>query len=323
MKSDHTTFNCVLVAEADRFCLPVIEALTEIGINITEVWCEQPEKYEARNFWRSITSSKERKYRHSVTAELRKHDIKVSQVLKPYSQSLNQALALSGGFDFLICAGSNVIFPKEFLDNLEGKAFNLHPALLPSYRGPKPLHAMILHGTEDLYGGMTLHLLSRKIDAGDIIGQKKLPLKDSKHSDWASAVIDLSKPLIKEALIPFLNGEIDGYRQDEKLAIYYSNSDIPEFINSEMTFSEAEIFSKKAHLFTRNLIVEYDDSRGANCKARIYGVPIKVGSASSSPTIKTAFRLEMDLADCRVEFKVDHRLRRFLKKFSKKIKPNK
>lgn len=59
MKGDQITLNCVLVAEADRFCLPVIEALTELSINIIEVWCEQPEKYEARNFWRSITSSKE------------------------------------------------------------------------------------------------------------------------------------------------------------------------------------------------------------------------------------------------------------------------
>lgn len=253
---------------------------------------------------------------------MQKHGIKVVQVSKPYSQSLNEAATQSGGFDFLICAGSNIIFPKEFLDNLKGRAFNLHPALLPSYRGPKPLHAMILHGTEDLYGGMTLHLLSQGIDAGDIVGQKKLPLKDAKHSDWASAVIDLSKPLIKEALLPFLNGEISSYPQDEALAIYHSNADIPEFIHARMTFSEAEVFSKKAHLFTRNLIVKYDDSRGVTRKARIYGVPTKVGSTSSNPSIKTAFRLEMDLANCRVEFKVDHRLRRYQKKFLKKIGPN-
>lgn len=323
MKSDKVALKCVLVAEAGRLCLPVITALVELGIVINEVWCAKPEKYEARNFWRSITSSKERKDRHVITAELHKHGIKVVKVSKPYSKSLNHLTKQSDGFDFLICAGSNIIFPKEFLDKFEGRAFNLHPALLPSYRGPKPLHAMILHGVEDLYGGMTLHLLSEEIDAGNIVSQKRLPLKDSKHSDWTKAVIDLSKPLIKESLLPFLSGEIKSYPQDEKKAIYYSNADIPEFIDKTMSFSEADTFSKKAHRFTRNLIVEYDDSNGATRRKRIYGAPTRLGPKSSHPPKKTMFRLEMDLIDCRVEFKVDHRLRRHLNKFLKKLRLNK
>jgi hypothetical protein len=67
------------------------------------------------------------------------------------------------------------IVPENILALFPGRAVNFHPAILPHYRGPNPRAGMILDGKADLYGGITLHCLSRGIDRGDIIAMRKVP----------------------------------------------------------------------------------------------------------------------------------------------------
>lgn len=57
---------------------------------------------------------------------------------------------------------------------------NLHPARLPWYAGAAPLHHICLDGTEDRFGGLTLHVLTAAFDAGPIIAAATLP-----HGVWA------------------------------------------------------------------------------------------------------------------------------------------
>ncbi|MFB3059470.1 MAG: formyltransferase family protein, partial [Gammaproteobacteria bacterium] len=57
--------------------------------------------------------------------------------------------------------------------NAVGKAaLNLHPSLLPDYRGADPVIAQI--ASREINLGVSLHLLSQKFDCGDIIGQASL-----------------------------------------------------------------------------------------------------------------------------------------------------
>ena len=52
-------------------------------------------------------------------------------------------------------------------------ALNLHPSLLPAYRGPRPLAAQLAAGERRF--GVTLHRLGPRFDRGDIILQQRLP----------------------------------------------------------------------------------------------------------------------------------------------------
>ena len=57
---------------------------------------------------------------------------------------------------------------------------NVHPSLLPKYRGPNPYLQTILHGEK--YSGVTLHLMNEKLDAGAVMKQQKVEILPSDTS---------------------------------------------------------------------------------------------------------------------------------------------
>ena len=73
----------------------------------------------------------------------------------------------------LIClAGFMKILSKNFIKNFNGKILNIHPSLLPKYKGLKT-HERVLRNREK-YSGCTVHLVNSKLDSGKIILQKKV-----------------------------------------------------------------------------------------------------------------------------------------------------
>ena len=73
--------------------------------------------------------------------------------------------------DIIIVASYGKIIPIEILDTPKYGALNLHPSLLPKYRGPSPVHTAIKYGEEDF--GVSIIRLSEDIDAGPIVSQNK------------------------------------------------------------------------------------------------------------------------------------------------------
>ena len=75
----------------------------------------------------------------------------------------------------LIClAGFMKILSKDFIKRFRGKILNIHPSLLPKYKGLKT-HERVIKNNEK-YSGCTVHLVNSKLDAGKIIIQKKVKL---------------------------------------------------------------------------------------------------------------------------------------------------
>jgi methionyl-tRNA formyltransferase len=75
---------------------------------------------------------------------------------------------------FLISIFSNLIIKKDFLKKFNKKAFNFHPGLLPYYPG-KNCVSGALYNNEKVTG-VTLHLMSEKVDRGLIIDKKKIKI---------------------------------------------------------------------------------------------------------------------------------------------------
>ena len=76
----------------------------------------------------------------------------------------------------LIClAGFMIILSKNFIQNFKGKILNIHPSLLPKYKGLNT-HKRVLKNNEK-YTGCTVHFVSAKLDSGRIIMQKKIRIK--------------------------------------------------------------------------------------------------------------------------------------------------
>jgi phosphoribosylglycinamide formyltransferase-1 len=90
----------------------------------------------------------------------------------------------------LIClAGFMKILSKNFVKNFKGKILNIHPSLLPKYKGLNTHERAIRN--KDKYSGCTVHFVNSRLDSGKIINQKKVRIKK----------IDTPKTLAKRILI--------------------------------------------------------------------------------------------------------------------------
>ena len=75
----------------------------------------------------------------------------------------------------LIClAGFMKILSKDFIRKFKGKILNIHPSLLPKYKGLNTHHRAIQN--KEKYSGCTVHLVNSKLDSGKIILRKKVKL---------------------------------------------------------------------------------------------------------------------------------------------------
>jgi len=91
----------------------------------------------------------------------------------------------------LIClAGFMKILSKSFIQRFNGKILNIHPSLLPKYKG-LDTHARALKNN-DKYSGCTVHLVSSKLDSGKIILQKKVKIYKNDN------IKTLSKRILKQ-----------------------------------------------------------------------------------------------------------------------------
>ena len=76
--------------------------------------------------------------------------------------------------DFICLAGFMKILPKYFIRVYSGKIINIHPSLLPKYKGLNT-HKRALENNEK-YSGCTVHFVNSKLDSGKIILQKKVKI---------------------------------------------------------------------------------------------------------------------------------------------------
>ena len=76
----------------------------------------------------------------------------------------------------LIClAGFMKILSKNFIKNFKGKILNIHPSLLPKYKGLNTHERAIRNKYK--YSGCTVHFVNSTLDSGEIINQKKVKIK--------------------------------------------------------------------------------------------------------------------------------------------------
>jgi len=84
------------------------------------------------------------------------------------ADGLATELAPRGG-TVLVSVGFNGRIPAAIRARYPAGAINVHPALLPDYRGPHPVHAMVLDGTLEEYAGITIHSMTDGFDEGPIL----------------------------------------------------------------------------------------------------------------------------------------------------------
>ena len=119
--------------------------------------------------------------------------------------------------DLCITAAYGNYLPKRFLATPKYGTVNIHPSLLPKYRGAAPVQRCLERG--DPVSGVTVLFTVTKMDAGPILAQHQVTLTgDEKASDFLQAMFDEGAALLVGALPALFDGTAVTREQDEALA---------------------------------------------------------------------------------------------------------
>ena len=139
--------------------------------------------------------------------------IKVIKSDKNTPEIIDQLKKLNA--DLFIVFAYGVILKKEFLEITKSGGINIHPSLLPKYRGPSPMQSAILNG--DRISGITIQNIKLKVDSGDVLYQTKFDIsEDDDIFTIEEKVSKISGEIIIDFLDKFEKGEIKSYAQDDK-----------------------------------------------------------------------------------------------------------
>lgn len=193
------------------FSVPILEGLLEQGYDILAV-VTQPDRPVGRK--KIITPP-------PVKEAALKHDLLVLQPEKiSGSPEMDQVIALAP--DIIVTAAFGQFLPEKILEVPKFGAINVHASLLPKYRGGAPVHYSIIDGETET--GVTIMEMVKKMDAGDILAQKAIPI--TKQDDVGTMFERLSivgKELLLETLPKILANEVTPIPQDETKVTFSPN----------------------------------------------------------------------------------------------------
>lgn len=210
------------------FAVPVLEKLIE-NYNVIMVVC-QPDR----------AKDKKGNIIYPPVKELAlKNNIEVYQPLKLSSEYEH---IIEKNPDIIITCAYGQILPSSLLDYPKYGCINVHGSLLPRLRGGAPIHHAIINGDKET--GITIMYMDKKMDAGDIISQKSLEIKNTDNLDSIySSLSTLGSELLIETLPSIINGTNNRIKQNENEVTFgYNISKEDELIN--FNDSAINIFNK-------------------------------------------------------------------------------
>ena len=200
------------------FASNVLKGLVEANYNIVAV-VSQPDKEVGRK--KVLTPSSVKK----MAKELNLDVLTPNKIRKEYED------VLAYKPDLIITCAYGQIIPKELLDYPKYKCINTHGSLLPRGRGGAPIQRSIIDG--DMETGITLMFMNEKMDEGDILYQKRIPIdiKDT-NTTLFKKLSDLALDMLIEFLPDYIKGNYMAIKQDSTKATYtYNLSKQDEFIS--------------------------------------------------------------------------------------------
>ncbi|WP_042144930.1 methionyl-tRNA formyltransferase [Paucisalibacillus sp. EB02] len=154
-----------------------------------------------------------------VKVEAETHGIPVFQpekIRQDYHEILNY------NPDIIVTAAYGQILPNELLEGPKYGCINVHASLLPELRGGAPIHYAIMQGKIET--GITIMYMAEKLDAGDILTQKSIPIEKNDHvGSMHDKLSDVGAQLLMETLPKLFAGEITPIKQDDTKATFASN----------------------------------------------------------------------------------------------------
>lgn len=142
-------------------------------------------------------------------------------VMQPARLRRPEAVAELAGFrpDVLVVAAFGQILPESVLAIPRHGCLNIHPSLLPRFRGASPIAAAILAGDE--FTGVSIMLMDGGMDTGPVLGRAQIPISGRDTTGSLTAKLScIGAQLLLEVLPRWLKGELTPRPQDEAEVSY-------------------------------------------------------------------------------------------------------
>lgn len=142
--------------------------------------------------------------------------------------------------DIAVVCSFNYKVPEILLNSVKDGFINVHPSLLPEYRGPNPYSWTIINDEKET--GVTLHFMNENFDTGDIINQKKLAIsKDDTMGTLFNRLNILALDMLMETLKKYETTKLKGEKQpDGNFKVGSLLSEKALFIDYKKTADEIE-----------------------------------------------------------------------------------
>lgn len=145
-----------------------------------------------------------------------KNNIKVYQ---PSSKEELTEYILKERPDLIIVAAFGMILPEIVLKTPLFGVINVHPSLLPKYRGPAPIEAAIFSG--DKTTGVTIMEVAPKVDSGNIIAQREVELSGNETAPFLEKTLaKLSSKMLIEVIPTWISGALNSIPQENENATF-------------------------------------------------------------------------------------------------------
>ena len=145
-------------------------------------------------------------------------------VVQPVSLNGAEAVAQLAEFhpDVIVVAAFGQILPPSVLDIPSYRCINIHPSLLPRFRGASPVAAAILAGDE--FTGVSIMLMDRGLDTGPVLARAQIPISPQDTTgSLAAKLSQIAAGLLQEVLVHWTKGELSPQPQNEAEATYCSS----------------------------------------------------------------------------------------------------
>ena len=189
------------------FAVPVLSALLDAGHEVVGVYT-QPDRPTGRG-------------KRVVPTEVKKFALEQGlPVFQPASlrrdAPARQLLAALSP-DLIVVAAYGLFLPADTLELPRLGCLNVHPSLLPKYRGPSPVASAILSG--DAVTGVTIMQIDEGMDSGPIVAQRETPIgPDETTQDLTTRLFEIGSALLVEVLPRWERGELQARPQDHSRA---------------------------------------------------------------------------------------------------------
>jgi methionyl-tRNA formyltransferase len=190
------------------FAVPSLEYLVLGGYEIAAVYT-QPDRTGGRGRKLAASPVKEAALALGLT------------VAQPESLKSSETFEQLAAFkpDIIVVAAFGQLLPKAVLELPRLGCLNVHPSLLPKFRGASPVAAAILAGDE--FSGVSIMLLDEGMDSGPVLARAQVAIADSDTTASLGAKLSrVGAGLLGEVMVGWIRGELKPQPQDESQAIY-------------------------------------------------------------------------------------------------------